>query len=121
MTASPAALETKIFTAADLSQQTELAHDISFLVNECFGEHETFEGGHRFEYDAQLCDELGGDGFAVVMFNSRSDKLCPIATACAKVPEDHLVDPNDENVATVAGMMVATLFARALMTESIYR
>lgn len=106
MTASSAAFETKIFTAADLRRQPEWAHDISFLVNESFGEHETF-GGHRFEYDTQLCDELGDDGFAVIMFNSRSDQPFPIATACAKVPEDHLVDPNDVNVATVAAMMVA--------------
>jgi hypothetical protein len=121
MTDSSAAFETKIFTAADIRRQPELAHDISFLVNESFGEHETFEGGNRFEYDTQICDELGDDGFAVLMFNYQSDRPSPIAIACAKVPEDHLVDINDVNVATVAGMMVATLFASVLMTESIYR
>jgi hypothetical protein len=89
-------------------------------VKESFGEHKTFEGGARFVYNTQLCDELGDDGFAVIMFDTRSDQPFPIATACAKVPEDHM-DLNDKNVATIADRMVTTLFVSVLITENVYR
>jgi hypothetical protein len=115
----PTTFETKTFTAAELREQPELLHEISRVVNECFGEN-TLLHASRFEDDDQLCDELGDAGLAVIMFDTLG-QLLPIATACIKVAEDHMVQSTDAREATIANRMVTPIFVFVLIVERVSR
>jgi len=104
--ASPT-FEFKVFTADELRAEADLLHDIATLAIDSFREYKLFDESVRFEFDTQVCMELGDDGICVIMFDVCSSvKATPIAVACAKVPEDVVLHKSDSAAATIGGRMV---------------